>query len=176
VQAVTKDTLKKTITLGYGGDRHVMALDAAVTISPEFTGPPVNKIRISVPAFYTSKALTEHYQFDRRDGTMIKLAYPVRPVIKGGMVEIMKLNPERQRIPILSSPDGGYAVAVYTPQAENFWNYGSYYIPSNEPTSVCNKVSVRFEHSVVAGQTYSYRTFVIVGNLETVKNAAEKLP
>ena len=173
VKAVTQDTLKKTITLGYGGDPHVIVFDAAVTISPELTGPPVNKIRISVPAFYSSKALTEHYQFDRRDGTMVKLPYPVQAKVIGGQIEIMKLNPERQRIPILSSPDGRYAVGAYTPQAENFWNYGSYFIP--DPASACSKVSVRFEHAAKADSTYSYRTFVIIGNLETVKKSAMKL-
>ena len=129
LQAVTKDTLKKTITLGYGGDRNVIAIDASVTLSPELTGPSTKKIRISVPAFYSSKILTEHYHFNRRDGTMVKIPYPAQVKIIQGMIEIMRFNPERQLIPILSSSDGRYAVGAYTPQAENFWNYGSYVIP-----------------------------------------------
>lgn len=175
-QTVTKDTLEKKLTLGYGGDPHVIVLDAAVTVSPELTGPPITKIRIEAPAFYTSGELTEHYQLDRRDGSMVKIPPPLQPEVKDRMNERVRLNMERQRIPILSSPDGRYAMGVYTPQAENFWANNSFSIPSDVPENVGNKVSTRFEHAAKPGQTYSYRTFVVIGDLATVKNAVVKLP
>ncbi len=88
----------------------------------------------------------------------------------------MGINTNRLLIPILSSPDGRHAVAAYTPQAGNFWTYSSYNIPC--PSNVefaCNKLTTRFDHAAEAGRSYSYRTFVIVGDLTTVKNSAMKL-
>lgn len=174
-ESVTKDTLKKTITLGYRGNRHIIVFDASITISPELSGPPIKKIRVEGPAFYTDWMLTEHYQLDRRNGSVEKIS--MRQADKTGrMNDRMRLNPERQLIPILSSPDGRYAVAVYTPQAEGFWAYSSYVIPAHDPAGSCNKVSTRFRHPAETGRTYSYRTFIMVGNLETVKNAAMSIP
>lgn len=177
IQETTQDTLRKKITLGYGGDLHVIVVDAEVTISPELTGPPIRKIRIEAPAFYTSSALTEHYQLDRRDGSMLKIPPPARPEARHtGMNDRMRLNTERQRIAILSSPDGKYAAGVYTPQVDNFWTYSSYSIPRDLPANACNKVTARFEHAADTGRTYSYRSFVVIGDLATVKNAAMNLP
>lgn len=174
-QDMTRDTLKKTVTLGYGGDPHVIVFDTVIMVSPELTGPPVTKIRVEAPAFYASRTLTEHYQFDRRDGAMVKI-FPPRPDTIDRMNERMHLNPERQLIPIMSSPDGRYAVGVCAAQVEGFWAYSSYTIPATNQASACNKVSTRFRHAAETGHTYSYRTFVIVGNLETVRKAAMKLP
>jgi hypothetical protein len=176
VQAVTKDTLKKTITLGYLGDPHVIVIDAAVTVSPELTGPPVKKIRVEAPAFYMSRALTEHYSFDLRNGAMVKIPPPPPTEKKGAMNVRMGLNTDRKLMPILSSPDGRYAVGMYTAQAENFWTYSSYSIPHADPTNACNKATTRFVHAAEAGHIYTYRTFVIIGDLTTVKKSAVKLP
>jgi hypothetical protein len=151
-------------------------LDAAVTVSPELTGPPVTKIRIEMPAFYTSSALTDHYQLDRRNGSMAKAIPSARSEVKGRLNERVRLSTERQLIPVLSSPDGRYAVAMYTPQALNYWASNSSSVLSDTPANSCNKVSTRFVHTAEAGQTYTYRTFVIIGDLATVKNVAMKLP
>ncbi len=174
-QLVTNDSLEKKITLGYGGDPNVIAVDATITISPVLTGPPISKIRVEAPAFYTNKALTQHYQLDLQTGNMTQIL-PAKPDTMERMNERMRLNPKRQLIPIMSSPDGRYAVGVYTPQPDNFWVYSSYVVPARDASSACSKVTVRFQHPAEAGRAYSYRTFVIIGDLETVKNSAMKLP
>lgn len=175
-QAVTNDTLKKTITLGYNGDTHVIVFNSSVTLSPVLTGPPVKRIRIEVPAFYTSSALTEHYELNLNSGAMVKLIPSPKGEIKGRMNPRMGINTNRRLIPVLSSRDGRYAVAEYTPLAENFWTYSSYSIPSDDPANACNKVTTRFDQAAEVGRTYSYRTFIIIGDLETVKNSVMKLP
>ena len=176
-KTVTKDTLKKTITIGYRGDPQVIVFDTVITVSPELTGPPITKIRVVSPALYTSWAMTEHYQFDLRDGTMEKIPVPAgSDMAKSRFIDRMRFNKERKRIPILSSLDERYAIGLYTPQSENFWVYSSYNFPRTPPANACNKVTCRFLHFAETGRTYTYRTFVIVGNLESVKNSARKLP
>lgn len=174
--AVTRDTLKKTVTLGYLDNPHVIVLDSAVSVAADASGPPVKKMRIETPAFYTSSALTEHYQLDRRTGALTKLAPAKLPDVKDRMNARMGLNTDRLLVPVMASPDGRYAVAAYTPAAKDFWTYSTYGVPSDLAANACNKLSVRFEHPASAGATYSYRTFVVIGDLATVTDAVMKLP
>jgi hypothetical protein len=165
IQVRTKDTLKKTITLGRSEDLHVIVLDSEITVSPLFTGPAPTKICTQAPAFYTCFDLTEHALFNRRTGVYTKSP--------AGASQTSK---DPQRVPILSSPDGRYAVAMYTPQARNFLSYDTRANKRSIPASSCNKLVLHFAHPVQAGRTYSYRTFLIIGDLETVKASLKKLP
>jgi hypothetical protein len=171
---VTKDTLTKKITLGYNGDPHVMIFDTTLAISPELTGPPITALRIEAPTLYTGFDLSGHYLFDLTSGELT--AVPSRAKHKDSMNERIYRVTRRELIPILSSSDGRHAVAFYTPQATNFWSYYTWDVPSDNPVSACMKITAFFQHAAEVGRTYEYRTFIIVGDLATVKACARRLP
>ncbi len=165
---VTRDTLAKKLTLGHDGNPNVLVFDTVVTISPELTGPPVTSLRIEAPTLYATADLSRHYLFNLASGALTSV--PSRSNRKNILNTRISRVTRRNLIPILSSPDGRYSVAFYTPQAENFWAYFTWDVPG-----ICVKVTTFFKHAVKTGQSYSYRNFVIVGDMATVKASAMQL-
>jgi hypothetical protein len=170
---VSKDALTKKITLSYNGDPHVLVFDTTVAISPELTGPPMNSMRIEAPTLYSNPHLSRHHLFDLASGELREV--PSRARNYDQMNEVIRHVTRHEVVPILSSRDGRHAVAFFTPQRENFWAYFTHDVPSKDPTNACGKMTAFFKHAAAAGQSYSYRTFIIVGNLATVQASVHRL-
>jgi hypothetical protein len=170
---VSKDTLTKKLTLGYNGDPHVLVFDTTVAISTELTGPPMKSMRIEAPTLYSHPTLSRHRLFDLASGEL--KVVESRAAKKDQLNEVIRRVTRQDLIPILSTHDGRHAVAFFTPQRKDFWAYYTWDSPSDDPTNACGKVTAFFKHPVVAGQTYSYRTFIIVGSLSDVKTSAHRL-
>lgn len=170
---ITKDTLSKQITLGYNGDPHVLVFDTQITLSPELTGPRMTSLRIEAPTLYASRDLNCHYLFHSSDSTLTRV--PVRSQTKNQMNTVINQVICRDHVPIMSTPDEQYAVAFYSPEQVNFWSYTTWDVPSDDPVFACSKMAAFFKHPTEAGQAYAYRTWVIVGNLATVKSSIRRL-
>jgi hypothetical protein len=163
---VTADTLEKTLTLGYHGDPHVIVVDATVTISPTLTAPEVASIIIETPAFYTGGFMTESYVLDLKSGECVQAAS-----------KAPQKSEDTQRVLILSSGDGRRAVGLFAPKAGNFMSYNCRYVDRrglSDDDDVA-KVTVHCRQPAKAGDRLEYRTFAIVGDLETVKASMMKL-
>jgi hypothetical protein len=170
---VSKDKLTKKLTLGYKGDPHVLVFDTTVAISTELTGPPMNSMRIEAPTLYSHLHLSRHQLFDLASAELKEV--PSRARNYGQMNEVIRHVTRHDVVPILSSRDGRHAVAFFTPQRRNFWAYYTHEVPSKNPANVCGKMTAFFKHAAVAGQSYSYRTFIVVGDLATVQASLRKL-
>lgn len=170
---VTKDMLTKQITLGYQGDPHVLVFDTKVTLSPDLTGPRMTSLRIEAPTLYVTRDLNCHTLFDPSDGTLTCM--PLRPPTKNQLNTVINQVMRRDHIPIMSTPDEKYAIAFYSREQVNFWSYYTWDVPSDDPVFACSKITAFFKHPAVAGYAYAYRTWVIVGNLTTVKTSIQKL-
>jgi hypothetical protein len=170
---ITKDTLSKQITLGYNGDTHVLVFDTKVFLSPDVTGPQMTSLRIEAPTLYASRDLNMHSLLDPSDGKVTRV--PVRSPTKNQMNTVINQVTRRDHVPIMSTPDEQYAVAFYSSEQVNFWAYYTWDVPSDDPIFACSKMAAFFKHPVAAGQSYAYRTWVIVGNLATVKASIRKL-
>ena len=170
---VSKDTLTKKLTLGYNGDPHVLVFDTTVAISTELTGPLMNSIRIEAPTLYSNSHLSRHHLFDLASGELKEV--PSRAIRKNQMNEVIRDVTRHDVVPVLSSSDGRHAVAFFTPQRGNFWAYYTHNVPSDDPTNACGKMTAFFKHAAAAGQSYSYRTFIVAGDLATIKASIQKL-
>jgi hypothetical protein len=169
----TKDMLAKQITLGYQGDPHVMVFDTQVALSRELTGPQVSSLRIEAPTLYASHDLNTHYLMDPADGKLTRVA--LRSQTKNLMNTVINQITRRDHVPIISTPDEQYAVAFYSSEQVNFWSYYTWDVPSDDPSFACSKIAAFYKHPAEAGQSYMYRTFIIVGDLATVKTSVQKL-
>ncbi len=170
---VTKDLLTKRLTLGHRGDPHVLVFDTTVAISSDFTGPPISSVRIESPTLYSNPKLAWHCLFDPTSGELKDVSS--HATMKNQMNEVIRRVTRHDLIPVLSTHDQRQAVAFFTPQRENFWAYYTHDVPSDDPTNACGKITAFFKHPVATGQSYSYRTFIIVGDLATVKASARRL-
>ncbi len=164
---VTKDLLSKKLTLGYNNDPHIIVFDTTITISPELTGPPVKTLRIEAPTLYSNSTLSRHSQYDLASGEFREL--PAHGTMKDQMNEVIRHVTRHDLIPILSTPDGRHAIALYAPHPEVFWAYYTHDVPSDDPANACGKITAFFKHAVEPGRSYSYRTFIIVGDLAIIK-------
>lgn len=170
---VTKDLLAKQITLGYQGDPHVLVFDTKVTLSPELTGPQITSLRIEAPTLYATRDLSIHSLLDPTNGALTRV--PIRSQTKNQMNTVINQVTRCDHVPIMSTPDEQYAVAFYSPEQVNFWSYFTWDVPSDDPVFACSKITAFFKHPAEAGQAYAYRTWGIVGNLDTVKASIRKL-
>jgi hypothetical protein len=170
---VSKDTLTKTLRLGHEGDGHVLVFDTAVAVSGELTGPPIHSMRIEAPTLYSNPHLSRHYQFDLASGKLEEV--PSRARNYDQMNEVIRHVARHDLVPILSSRDGSHAVAFFTPQRGHFWAYYTHDVPSKDPMNACGKMTAFFKHAAEAGQSYSYRTFIVVGDLATIQASVRRL-
>jgi hypothetical protein len=170
---ITKDTLSKQITLGCNGDPHVLVFDTQITLSTELTGPQMTSLRIEAPTLYASRDLSIHSLLEPANGALTRV--PLLSQTKNQMNTVINQVTHRNHVPIMSTPDEQYAVAVYSPEQVNFWAYYTWDVPSDDPVFACSKITAFFKHPAEVGQSYAYRTWVIVGDLATVKTSIRKL-
>lgn len=170
---VTKDLFTKKLTLGHCGDPHVLVFDTTLAVSSELTGPPIRSVRMEAPTLYSNPKLARHCLFDLTSGELKDV--PSRATMKNQMNEVIRRVTRQDLIPILSTHDGRHAVAFFTPQRENFWAYYTHDVPSDDPTNACAKMTAFFKQPAEAGQSYSCRTFIIVGSLTVVQASAQRL-
>ena len=161
------------LTLGYKGDPHVLVFDTTVAISPELTGPPMNSIRIEAPTLYSHPHLGRHQLFDLASGELKEV--PSRARNFDQLNEVIRHVTRHDVVPIMSSRDGRHAVAFFAPKREQFWSYFTWDSPSKDPANACGKMAAFFKHTAAAGQSHSYRAFIVVGDLATVKASLRKL-
>jgi hypothetical protein len=166
---ITKDTLSKQITLGHQGDPHVLVFETQIALSPELTGPRMTSLRIEAPTLYASRDLNCHTLLDLADGKLMRV--PLRSQTENQMNTVIDQVTRRDHVPIMSTGDEQYAVAFYSPEQVNFWSYFTWDVPSDDPAFACSKITAFFKNPAEAGQSYTYRTFVIVGDLATVKTS-----
>ena len=170
---VTKDKLTKKLTLGYGGDPHVLVFDSMVAISADLTGPGMESIRMEAPTLYSHAGLNRHFLLDLASGDLSEHA--LRAHMKNQMNEVIRNVKRHDLIPILGTADGRHAIALFTPRRPDFWAYYTHHVPSDNPSHACGKMTAFFKHAAAPGQSHAYRTFVIVGDLDTVKASARRL-
>jgi len=92
------------------------------------------------------------------------------------MNEHIRRADDRLRVPVVSTPDGRHAVAMFTPRADDFWANYTHDVPSDDPVFACVKITTFFKHPAQAGRTYDYRTFLVVGDLASVQASLRSLP
>lgn len=164
-QPVSADTLEKTLTLGYRDDPHVVVVDSAITVSPVPTGPAVESVVVESPAFYVPGFMTESEVLDRVDGRSVR-----------NPSKSAEESKDPQQVLVVSSADGRFAVALVAPEAGNFMSYNCRYI-GREGTAEGGlaKITLHYRQKARAGDRLTYRTFVVVGDLATVKASIAKI-
>jgi len=170
---VTNDLLYKNITLGWQGDPNIIVVDVTIVSSPVLTGPPISTIRVEAPTIYATGTLTDHFLFDTRTAALTKST--VKPQHKNKLNTTLRQLDNHKKVPILSTTDGKHAVGMYTDQREGFWSYITWGVPSDDPENATNKATVFFKHPAQAGKTYTYRSYLAIGSLQTVQKSLMKL-
>jgi hypothetical protein len=147
----------------------VLVFETQIALSPELTGPRMTSLRIEAPTLYASRDLNCHTLLDLADGKLMRV--PLRSQTENQMNTVIDQVTRRDHVPIMSTGDEQYAVAFYSPEQVNFWSYFTWDVPSDDPAFACSKITAFFKNPAEAGQSYTYRTFVIVGDLATVKTS-----
>ena len=122
---------------------------------------------------YCDAALNRHFVFDMQNASLERIE--PRAATKDKLNTVIGRLSRHGTIPILATEDGRHAIAFYAPHREDFWGFMTWIVPSDDPTNACGKLTAFFRHPVAVGKTYSYRTFVIVGDLATVQASAARL-
>ena len=171
--AVTNDIFSKVLTLGYEGDPNVLVFDTKVEISTELTGPAIESMRIEAPTVYSSAKLTKHYLFNPDNDQMTFVpSISNRPNMMNTRINHVT---QHNVIPVMASPDGNLALAIYVQETKDFWAYYTWDVPSEDPYNACTKITAFYKHAVRVGKTYYYRAFVVCGSLATVKSSLQQL-
>ena len=172
---VTGDTLTKTVTLGFRGDPRIVVFETRIAVSAEPTGPPVASMRVEAPTLYAHASLRDHALFDLRTGASTPVP-PLKTAGKDRLNEVIRHATDHLRVPVVSTPDGRHAVAMFTPRAGDFWAYYTHDVPSDDAEFACVKITAFFKHAAQAGRSYAYRTFLVVGDRAAVHASLRALP
>jgi hypothetical protein len=85
-------------------------------------------MRIEAPTLYSNPMLSRHYLLDTAPAELKEVAsHATKP---NQLNEVIQRVVRHDLIPVLSTPDGRHAVALFSPKQENFW---AYYIEQHQP-------------------------------------------
>ena len=166
VSAVNTETLsaarlQKSITIGYGGIENVIAFDAVVTIAEDHSF-----FQAEIPTGYLTSDFTDYWRFDVTNNVLIRAeAEPL--VAPWDFISTGTLPP------ILSTPDGAFAMGAYT--AEDVVSYQILSYKVANPSDHTNKWNIVVQESPAPAGEYQYTTFAIVGTLDEVQAAMLEL-
>lgn len=161
-ETILSDNLfEKEVTIGYRGLDNVIVFDATITLERDY-----KSLFTKTPTGYLSHEFTARYRFDPSSGLLGKPRS--QTTVKPWSYLHTSLLP-----PILATPDGTYAMGVYT--AENIETYEMLFYDVPNPWDRTNKWTiVKHEVPAPAGK-YRYRSFVVVGTLDHVRETLAAL-
>jgi hypothetical protein len=156
--------MNKTVKVGYAG------LPNAIQFSLQLLVPEnVNKVTLEAPTGYLSGDFSSFYTYQPATSTLT--AFPANTD-----------NGLQEKPLIVATPDGAYAMGCYAPDAPPAGTsiiYGHFPLKNytfNTPVEATTKWNIYVRTgAVTAGTTLSFRTFVIVGSLATVKSTMTQL-
>lgn len=153
--------LNKTVEIGYAGLENVIRMTANMIIPAG-----ANSLSLEIPTGYLTSEFNQFWFFDPSTGELQAAestgeSFPFSFVSASGLP------------PILSTPDGEYAMGAYTAEAVTQYTVLSYEVA--DPADSTNKWSIGHVEQPLAPQVYTYESFVIVGTLEQVQNSMRQL-
>ena len=167
VQTAINDTLlsdqilEKTIQIGYGGIENVIAFNATITLPADYSSN-----QLEIPTGYLTYEFNDYWVYDPLSGELIEPE-------SQELVEPWSFLHTTKLPPILSTPDGAYAMGAYTAEPIAYYTILFYDVPN--PADRTNKWNmVLREEPAPAGQ-YSYQSFAVVGTLAEVQAAMSEL-
>ncbi|MFZ0546251.1 MAG: hypothetical protein WAM60_12475 [Candidatus Promineifilaceae bacterium] len=155
--------LQKTIQIGYEGLDNVILFDAQITNPTDY-----DFMQAEIPTGYLTRDFTSHYFFNPQTG---QLTSPETEPL----TEPWSYNSYGPYPPIIATPDGQYAMGAYYPGPKRVTYYGIYSYDSPFPDDQTNKWHIVIQEDPYPAGTYEYRSFAIVGTLETVQEAMTAL-
>ncbi len=158
---LSDDLLTKSITIGYGGIDNVIAFDATITLAKDHTN-----FMAEIPTGYLTADFTQYWRFDPSTSELT----PAEPA---DLVEPWDFVSTQRLPPILSTPDGEYAMGAYTAEDIDVYEILSYRVPN--PWDHTNKWNMVIQESPAPAGDYRFLTFVIVGTLTEVQDAMREL-
>jgi hypothetical protein len=147
----------KTIEIGYQGIDNVIAFTAEVEVPEEY-----ELMQIEIPTGYLTYEFENYYHFNPVSTELIE-------------AQSQDLHPPWSFLnfsalpPILSTSDGSHAMGAYT--QEEILGYGIHRFEASDPANQTNKWNMVLRQEPADAQTYTYKSFAIVGTLESVQEA-----
>lgn len=153
--------LTKTMEIGYEGIDNVIAFTAEVSVTERH-----ELMQLEIPTGYLTYEFTDHWVFNPATGDLsrpesLPLTEPWSFVHTGNLP------------PILATPDGEYAMGAYT--AELIEYYSILWFDAPDLANETNKWNMVMRQVPAEPGTYTYRSFAIVGTLESVQEAMTQL-
>ncbi len=158
---LSDDLLQKSITIGYGGIDNVIAFDATITLARDHTN-----FMVEIPTGYLTADFTQYWRFDPSSGEL-------SPAKANDLTEPWDFVSVQTLPPILSTPDGAYAMGAYTAEDIDVYEILSYRVPN--PWDHTNKWNIVAQRSPAPAGDYRFLTFVAVGTLAEVQAALTDL-
>lgn len=158
---LSDQVLEKTIQIGYRGLDNVIEFTARVSLNEAH-----DFMQLEIPTGYLTYEFSDHWWFNPLTGELEKPAGQP-PVPPWSFMDFGPLPP------ILSTPDGAYAMGAYT--AEEILDYSILATDATNPQNRTNKWNIVLREQPADPGSYTYQSFVIVGTLEAVQDAMGQL-
>ena len=153
--------LEKTIEIGYQGIDNVIAFSARITMPEVY-----HDSQLEIPTGYLTYEFNDYWLYNPKSRELIKPAS--QPITGPWSFENVGSLP-----PILATKDGAYAMGAYSAEPVRYYSI----LGTNSPTLAdrTNKWNIVVREEPALKISYTYTSFVIVGTLEQVQEAMQRL-
>lgn len=154
--------LEKTMQVGYKGDPFVIVNDIYIHNNKA----DVPSFQIEAPTAYLTYEFTRYHKL-LSDGSVQDINILAEPRAYGPQAFY---GGEQNEPVIISTPDGQYAMGAFSPGQYSVQpTYAYYHFPSSQPQVATNKWSVVFRLGRIYPGVFHFRSYIVVGNLEEVR-------
>ncbi len=158
---VSDSVLHKTVEIGYAGLENVIRMTANIIVPDG-----AKALSLEIPTGYLTYEFNQYWFFDPSSGELSAAesagdSFPFSFVSASGLP------------PILSTPDGEYAMGAYTTEQVTQYSILGYENPDSANST--NKWSIGRVEQPLMPQVYTYESFVIVGTLAQVQDSMRQL-
>ncbi|MHB8843712.1 MAG: hypothetical protein ACYC7L_03100 [Nitrospirota bacterium] len=141
--------LRKKVTIGFSNVKNILDYEVTYTVPESHRSAVFEAVTVYTPKHYSKRLLYD-------------------PAI--GMIAHTAIQGEQSLPVILSTPDDGFAIGIYSPSLpQNGLGYGSFAFNNT------NKLNCVFREVNVRPADYSYRCFFAVGTVREVTDAIAAL-
>ena len=166
-ELATPDYFAKQVQIGHGNLANVVKLNASINVTK-----PFDRLFVETPASFLDSSLTRMWRYNPKTSNLVEQFEEAK--YKASIFSYRRIETTP---PILSTPDGKYAVGAWATGASKnrHITYSLLKYPNTDPKQASNIISISNNEDFVPVGQLNYESFLIVGTLDSVKASMNAL-
>lgn len=163
----TPDYFVKQVQIGHANLANVVKMNASINVTK-----PFDRLFVETPASFLDSSLTRMWRYNPKTSDLVEQFEEEK--YKASIFSYRRIETTP---PILSTPDGKYAVGAWAAGASKnrHITYSLLKYPNSDPKQASNIISISNNEDFVPAGQLNYESFLIIGTLDSVKASMNAL-